>query len=102
MFATRVAYLATGKNLICSVVQSAAEHDRLGSDTYKRLNVGLAAWGLLSLAKYFMDTFVIHSGLTGYTPCTLNCFNWCCWNNNTDDYVPSAEQRWCRRRRQSP
>ena len=30
--------------------QGAAEHDRLGSNTYRRLNLGLAAWAALNAA----------------------------------------------------
>ena len=35
--------------LVWCAVQGAAEHDRLASNTYRRLNLGLAAWAAANL-----------------------------------------------------
>jgi len=59
-------YSRTG--LIWCAVQGAAEHDRLASNTYRRLNLGLAAWAaanLTLLAKGAASQVV--TWCTGYT-----------------------------------
>jgi hypothetical protein len=33
-----------------AALQGALEHDRLGSNTYRRLNIGLATWAAVHLA----------------------------------------------------
>jgi hypothetical protein len=48
---------------LCFILQTATQHDRLNSDTYKRLNVGLLGFSVMSLAAIpgeagFLPTFV--------------------------------------------
>lgn len=39
---------------MCHAPQEAAEHDRLKSDTYQRLNLGIMWWALGSLAAVWL------------------------------------------------
>lgn len=39
--------------IVTSALSDAAHHDRLNSDTYKRLNLGISLWGVASLAAFF-------------------------------------------------
>ena len=46
----------SGVDQPCRTVQGAAEHDRLASNTYRRLNLGLAAWAGVSAALLLRET----------------------------------------------
>lgn len=52
--------------VFCYALASAAEHRRLGSDTYRRLGAGLVAWSLMELVKITLLTQVSMSSMATY------------------------------------